>query len=202
MTPTRGPGLAAAAALALLLAGSPLAGTTRRSVTVTVNVTAKDYSLSLSAKSADLTKVTFSVKNSGKHDHNFQIAGKKTSAVKPGKTAKLTVTFAKPGSYSYSSTVDGDAGKGMKGTFTSKAIGDVAAGKQVFVSTGCGACHRLKAAGTTGTLGPNLDKSKASLSTIEKVVTSGKGTMQPYRPILSAKQIDDVSQFVYESRTG
>src|SRR5215510_6454551 len=116
---------------------------------VTVTVTAKDYSFSLSTKSAATGSVTFSVKNSGKHDHNFQINGKKTSAIKPGKSAKLTVSLGKAGSYSYSSTIDDDAKKGMKGTFTAR---DVSAGKNVFVSTGCGACHVMKAAGTTGTL--------------------------------------------------
>ena len=63
----------------------------------------------------------------------------------------------------------------MKGTFTAKANGDVNAGKKVFVSTGCGACHVMKAAGTTGTVGPNLDKSKASRTTIENVVTKRQG---------------------------
>jgi mono/diheme cytochrome c family protein len=38
-----------------------------------------------------------------------------------------------------------------------------AAGKQVFTTVGgCGACHTLAAAGTTGTVGPNLDQRLAS----------------------------------------
>jgi mono/diheme cytochrome c family protein len=37
------------------------------------------------------------------------------------------------------------------------ANGDAAAGKTVFMSAGCAACHTLKAAGSTGTVGPNLD---------------------------------------------
>jgi mono/diheme cytochrome c family protein len=38
-----------------------------------------------------------------------------------------------------------------------------AAGKQVFTGVGgCGACHTLAAAGTTGTVGPNLDQRLAS----------------------------------------
>src|SRR5262249_42740684 len=157
---------AALTIVALLPAGATsIAGTVRHAAVPTITVTAKDYSLALSTKTTDVTKVAFSVSNSGKHDHNFQIAGKKTSVLKPGKSAKLTVTLSKAGSYSYSSTVDDDAKKGMKGTFTSKLSGDPAAGKKVFVSTACGACHRFKAAGTTGTLGPNLDKSKASRST-------------------------------------
>jgi mono/diheme cytochrome c family protein len=167
-----------------------------------VNVTAKNYSFSLSTKSAATGTVTYSVRNSGKHDHNFQINGKKTAAIKPGKSAKLTVWFTKPGPFTYQSTLNADAKKGMKGTFTAKANGDVANGKKVFVSTGCGACHRMKAAGTTGTLGPNLDKSKLSRTATENVITAGKNAMPPYRKTLTAKQIDDVSEFVFQKRTG
>lgn len=36
--------------------------------------------------------------------------------------------------------------------------GGSAAGKTVFVTNGCGACHTLKAAGSTGKVGPDLDK--------------------------------------------
>ena len=36
-------------------------------------------------------------------------------------------------------------------------VGDPAAGKAVFVSSGCGACHTFTPAGTTGKIGPNLD---------------------------------------------
>ena len=35
-------------------------------------------------------------------------------------------------------------------------------GKAVFASAGCGGCHTLKAAGATGTVGPNLDALKPS----------------------------------------
>src|SRR5438067_670099 len=36
--------------------------------------------------------------------------------------------------------------------------GSAAAGKTVFTSQGCGACHTFKAAGSSGTIGPDLDK--------------------------------------------
>jgi cytochrome c oxidase subunit 2 len=36
--------------------------------------------------------------------------------------------------------------------------GGAAAGKPVFISNGCGACHTLADAATTGTVGPDLDK--------------------------------------------
>jgi mono/diheme cytochrome c family protein len=38
------------------------------------------------------------------------------------------------------------------------AEGDPAAGQEVFSSAGCGSCHALAAAGSTGTIGPNLDE--------------------------------------------
>lgn len=36
--------------------------------------------------------------------------------------------------------------------------GDPAAGEQVFASAGCGSCHTLEAAGSSGAVGPNLDQ--------------------------------------------
>src|SRR5579862_8922144 len=35
--------------------------------------------------------------------------------------------------------------------------GNAALGKQLFVKSGCGACHVFTPAGTTGKIGPNLD---------------------------------------------
>ena len=40
--------------------------------------------------------------------------------------------------------------------------GDATAGASVFESAGCGACHTLSAAGSSGTVGPNLDDAKPS----------------------------------------
>ncbi len=116
---------AAAIVVALLLGSQSLAGRSAPAAArdSTVTVTASDYAFKLSTKTAAVGKVTFSVKNSGKHDHSFQIAGKKTAVLKPGKSAKLAVTFSKAGSFTYTSTVAGDANKGMKGTFTAKAVG-------------------------------------------------------------------------------
>ena len=38
--------------------------------------------------------------------------------------------------------------------------GDPAAGETVFASAGCGGCHTLEAAGSSGKVGPNLDDAK------------------------------------------
>ena len=40
---------------------------------------------------------------------------------------------------------------------TTAAAAPSANGKAVFLSAGCGACHTFKAAGTSGTIGPDLD---------------------------------------------
>jgi uncharacterized cupredoxin-like copper-binding protein len=85
----------------------------------TVNVTAgrpSEFAFTLSKKTVPHGTVTFSVTNSGALAHDFSIAGKKTPLISPGSTKKLTVTFAKAGSYPYLCTVTGHAVAGMKGT--------------------------------------------------------------------------------------
>jgi mono/diheme cytochrome c family protein len=199
--------LALAVAAPLLAVSASLAarGGPAAAKPVTITVTARDYSFKLSAKTAPVGKVTFAVKNTGKKNHSFQIAGKKTPVLKPGKSAKLVVTFTKAGPFAYTSTVAGDAAKGMKGTFTTKAAApavNLSAGKAIFAANACAGCHTLKAAGATGTIGPNLDRSTASLATVTARITTGKGVMQGYAGTLSEKEIKDVADFVFQSRTG
>ena len=108
-------GLAAVVVLAwaAVPAFAHASGTT---VTVTEG-TPSPFSISLSAKSVPHGTVTFNVKNAGTGlTHDFSINGKKTPVLSPGKSATLTVTFSKAGSYPYSCTVPGHAAAGMKGT--------------------------------------------------------------------------------------
>jgi mono/diheme cytochrome c family protein len=79
------------------------------------------------------------------------------------------------------------------------ANGDPTAGKDVFASSGCGACHVLSAAGATGTVGPNLDEKKPDEALIVDRVVNGKGAMPPFKGQLSDQQIADVVAFVYQS---
>jgi len=72
----------------------------------------------------------------------------------------------------------------------------VAAGKAVYVSAGCGACHVLAAAGSKGTVGPNLDDVKPDAQRVVGVVTHGKGVMPPFGKRLSPVQIEHVAAFV------
>jgi mono/diheme cytochrome c family protein len=77
--------------------------------------------------------------------------------------------------------------------------GDPTAGKAVFTSAGCSGCHTLKAAGATGTVGPNLDQLKPAEARIVLQVENGGGPMPAFKNQLSAKQIQDVAAFVYTS---
>jgi mono/diheme cytochrome c family protein len=77
--------------------------------------------------------------------------------------------------------------------------GDAGAGKGVFASAGCGGCHTLKAAGSSGTVGPNLDQLAPELSAIQEQVINGGGGMPPYKDQLSDQQIADVAQYVFDS---
>ena len=76
------------------------------------------------------------------------------------------------------------------------ATGDATAGKAVFTSAGCSGCHTLKAAGATGTIGPNLDQLKPPFARVKLQVENGGGPMPAFKNTLTAKQIDDVSTYV------
>jgi mono/diheme cytochrome c family protein len=79
--------------------------------------------------------------------------------------------------------------------------GDPVAGRKVFLSAGCTGCHTLKDAGSTGTVGPNLDSAKPPLSRAVARVTKGRGAMPPFKGQLTDKQIADVTAYVV-TKTG
>ena len=80
--------------------------------------------------------------------------------------------------------------------------GNAAAGKAIFTSQGCGSCHTLAAAGTSGTVGPNLDDSKPDFELAVTRVTKGQGAMPPFGDQLEPQQIADVAQYVVDSTGG
>jgi mono/diheme cytochrome c family protein len=199
-------------ALALAALAAPLGSAARSGPSVAklkvVTVKARDNGFTLSAKKAPAGTVRFVVKNVGKRKHNFRIAGKKTPVLKPGKTTKLVVKFAKARSYPYVSTLAGDVRRGLKGTFKVTAPkpaspGNAALGKVVFIQTGCNACHTLRAAKAAATIGTNLDRAKPSYATVVQVVTQGRtgslGTMPTFGGTLTTAQIRNVAAFVYAS---
>jgi mono/diheme cytochrome c family protein len=74
--------------------------------------------------------------------------------------------------------------------------GDAAAGKEVFASAGCGGCHTFSAAGSSGSVGPNLDDAAPSYDKVVTQVTNGGGAMPSFKDDLTEKQIQDVAAFV------
>ena len=80
--------------------------------------------------------------------------------------------------------------------------GDAAAGESVFASAGCGGCHTLEAAGSSGSVGPNLDDSKPDHALVVDRVTNGSGAMPAFDDELDEKQIQDVAAYVVASTEG
>jgi mono/diheme cytochrome c family protein len=78
----------------------------------------------------------------------------------------------------------------------------LAEGKQVFASAGCGTCHALADAGSTGTVGPNLDESMPSKELAVDRVTNGAGAMPPFADQLTEQQIDAVATYVSSAAGG
>lgn len=79
--------------------------------------------------------------------------------------------------------------------------GDPVAGKSIFTKQ-CASCHTLADAGTTGTIGPNLDESGPSFEHVLDRVTHGKGVMPPFEDTLSEQEIADVAAYVSENAGG
>ena len=83
-----------------------------------------------------------------------------------------------------------------------KLKGDPVAGKKIFLSAGCTSCHTLKDAGSTGTVGPNLDDAKPDYRKATARVTLGKGVMPSFAKQLTAQQIADVAAYVVTATGG
>jgi cbb3-type cytochrome c oxidase subunit III len=71
-------------------------------------------------------------------------------------------------------------------------------GKTIFTAE-CSSCHTLKAAGATGTVGPNLDQLKPSESVVKHQVEVGGGVMPAFKGKLTDQQISAVATYVSSS---
>ena len=96
----------------------------------------------------------------------------------------------------HAAEVQPPAGGGGETPTTPAPGGDAAAGKQVFESAGCVACHTLADAGSTGTVGPNLDDAKPPATLVVTRVTDGAGAMPSFKDKLTEQQISDVAAYV------
>jgi cytochrome c6 len=80
--------------------------------------------------------------------------------------------------------------------------GDAEAGRAVFLETAqpsCGDCHALADAGTTGTVGVDLDERQPSHEEVVQAVRTGPDVMPPYDDQLTDEQIDDLAAYVSEA---
>ena len=82
---------------------------------------------------------------------------------------------------------------------TGTAQGDAEAGKAVFASAGCGGCHTLEEAGSSGSVGPKLDGLNLSFDRVKTQVENGGGAMPAFKGQLTDQQINDVAAFVSQS---
>jgi mono/diheme cytochrome c family protein len=103
----------------------------------------------------------------------------------------LTACGGGGGSSSSSSSAPASTGSSSSGGSETAS----AQGKQVF-SQNCESCHTLKDAGSTGSVGPNLDDLKPDEATVKTQVENGGGPMPAFKGKLSDAQITAVSQYV------
>lgn len=79
--------------------------------------------------------------------------------------------------------------------------GDPVAGAAVYTANGCGSCHTLAAAGSTGSVGPNLDGRKPSQGMLRSVIqggtTAGANVMPPFN--LNPTDLNNIVAYVYKS---
>jgi cytochrome c6 len=68
-------------------------------------------------------------------------------------------------------------------------------GREIFLAN-CGTCHTLADAGTTGTIGPNLDQARPPRDLAVDRVTNGQGAMPSFQDTLSPEQIQAVADYV------
>ena len=90
----------------------------------------------------------------------------------------------------------GEQGGGEQGGGASEE--QLAAGKEVF-SASCGSCHTLADAGTSGSVGPNLDEAQPAAAAVETKVRNGGGGMPAFEGRLTDDQIAAVAAYVAEA---
>jgi len=68
-------------------------------------------------------------------------------------------------------------------------------GAQLWHDAGCGSCHTLAAAGSAGTVGPNLDLVQPTAADVVIALTRGRGAMPPFVR-LGGLRIDSLAVYV------
>ena len=113
----------------------------------------------------------------------------------------IAFAFAVAGYVVGRETAEGDTTPVTTATTTEPAGPDLAAGKELFVSSACGGCHLLADAGGAGTVGPSLDGNAAlTEAVVVDRVTNGKGAMPSFSDRLTPEEIEDVAAYVMSAK--
>ena len=88
------------------------------------------------------------------------------------------------------------SGGGSAQTQQTQAGGGAAEARSTFANT-CGGCHTLKAAGTNGNVGPNLDELKPDQQLVRETIRRGPGVMP--ENLLEGAEADAVAKFVADN---
>ena len=89
--------------------------------------------------------------------------------------------------------------------FSTRAEEKMELGRSVFTKLAepaCGMCHTLRDAGTTGTIGANLEELKPDANRVAEAVRKGVGVMPPYAGKLTEQQINAVAEYVSRAAAG
>ena len=117
-------------------------------------------------------------------------------------TGASTQASTEQGSTGETATTGGEStgktestGESSTGTTTGGGSGaDLAAGKSLFTNT-CGGCHKLKDAGTTGNVGPDLDSlAPLTAERVAKQIENGGGAMPA--KLLTGQDAANVAAYV------
>jgi len=101
------------------------------------------------------------------------------------------------------------------GALAQAGLAGATTGEQIFIAAGCGGCHQLSKAGSTGNIGPSLNQLASAAGSREKgksaeqyvhesivdpeaytVSGFGKGVMPSYDGKLTEKQLDALVQYL------
>lgn len=84
-------------------------------------------------------------------------------------------------------------------TMESTTTGTTPQGREIFLAN-CATCHTLSDAGSSGTVGPNLDEIDLSTEQVADQVENGGGGMPAFGDTLSDEEIDQVAAYVAGAR--
>lgn len=124
----------------------------------------------------------------GKSEQAAVVAYKLGATGKPG---EATLVVEAPSAAETEEKSSGEEAEGAE----EKGGSTLASGESTFDSS-CTSCHTLAAAGSHGTVGPNLDELKPSQALVETQVTNGGGGMPAFGETLSKEEIKNVAEFV------